>query len=342
MNRLFLPLLICLLLPTLAGAADVDLGNSEPAAVTAALESARDDGTPFHLVAQCTDEKGNRSLEAFPRGVAIWNRSAQLELAAPVRRALVDTLLTHGFAAMEPTYGGKARQPGAEDEPQPMEGAVEGEEAGEAALRVRCRLVFESGDVAKTSIQQAQGEQSKELTGLIASLLDRVAPLAAESGIGAADLADGLDKLAAGQLAPETFWLRFVRLPDDGGTGRIVFVERQTLTTRRYAPKRELGDPESDALAAERFTALVESLRSADLTSMPTNLWSEDQLDLEVHVLDREATVLARPFSRLKAAAGEERGEAQKRFDTLVGFLRQALLGEEMEMEGEAMETATE
>jgi len=330
MNRLPALLLAACLLPSFAAAAEVDLDKPDPAAVTAALTGARDEGSGFHLIAQCLDDRGNRSLESFPRGVAIWNGRAQLTLTAPVRRALLDTLLAGGFADLEPSYGGKPR-PQADGDPD-----MESGEGGEAALRVRCRLTFESGGVAKTSIQQAQGEQSPELTGLIAVLLDRVEPLAKESGIGAADFADGLDKLARGTLAPETFSLRFVRLPQNGGeVGDIVFVDRATLTTRRYAPKRELGEPVSDELAADRFAALIEGLRRADLASMPNNLWSEDQLDLEVHVLDREENVLARPFTRLKANQG---GEAQQRFDALVGFLRQTLLGEELE--GGEMERA--
>jgi hypothetical protein len=335
MNRL--PLLFAtalLLLPSSAArAADgVTTETPEPAAVTAAIETVRQGGLPFDLLAQCSERQRDRSLELFPGGVAIWNGRLQLTLPPAVRRGLLDVLLDHEFAAMAPSYGGK-RSP--QPEP-PADGA--------GPLRVNCRITFAGGGVEKTSVQQMQGDLSPQLIALVDAVLDRVEPLAKEGGVGADDLADGLAKLARGTLAPETFSLRFVRLPPAGGdgVGSIVRVDRGTLTQRAYAPMRELGEPESDPLAADCFTALVESLRRADLGSMPANLWSQDQLDLEVHVLDRGETVLARPFSRLKAEAAEERGETQKRFDALVGFLRHELLGEEVEMGGEAMETATE
>jgi hypothetical protein len=194
-------------------------------------------------------------------------------------------------------------------------------------VRVHCRITFASGGVGKTSIQQTQGDQSPELIGLVNAVLDRVEPLVAKSGVGADDLPDGLAKLSRGELAPETFSLRFVRLPQNGaGTpGSIVRVDRSTLTRRAYAPKRELGELESDELDAGRFVGLVEAIRAADLSSMPPNLWADDQLELEVRVLDHDATILARPF---RGRAAEDGGDVQKRFDALVGFLRRTLLGD--------------
>lgn len=329
MNRLpFLLLLVLPLLPSSAGAAGSDAETPDPAAVTAAIESARDGDRGFDLSAHCSDDERNRGLELFPGGVAIWNGRLQLTLPAPVRSALLDTLLDRGFAAMAPSYGGK-RPP----QPEPPD-------EGAAPMRVHCRITFAGGGVEKTSTQQTQGDQSAELIGLVNAVLDRVEPLAEESGLGADDLADGLAKLVHGALAPETFSLRWVRLPAAGtdATGSIVRVDRSTLTRRAYAPKRELGEPLSAELAADRFAALVEGIRRADLASMPANLWSEDQIELEVRVLDRGVTLLARPFARLKEKKG---GDAQKRFDALVGFLRRTLLGEEVEGQG-AMESATE
>jgi hypothetical protein len=182
--------------------------------------------------------------------------------------------------------------------------------------------------VEKISVQQAQGEQSEALLGLAAALLDRVEPLAAERGTGAADLADGLAKLAAGQLAPETFGLRFVRLPEGTASGAesgtIVLVERGTLTRRPYAPSRALGMRVEEPLDPTLLAELVKHVRRAQLAELPANLWAPDHLELGVRVLDHQETLIARPFRGLTP---EEKGEAQKRFDALAAWLRAALLG---------------
>lgn len=314
-GRLLLSLVLLLFAAFACGTGATATAPPSASAVRAAIEAARDEGVSFHLLAQCIDEKGNRSLEVFPSGVAVWNGSLQVTVAPPLRRALLDNLLAGGFPAMKASYGGKRPPP-----------PGSGDDAA-AALQVRCRLSFESGGVDKTSIQQAQGEQSPALTALIASLLDHVQPLA-KQGVGAEDLADGLALLARGELAPETFTMRFVRLPPKGAPGAIVRVERGSVVRQRYAPGRTFDEATSEELDGERFAALLAAVRSADLASMPANLWSEDQLEVEVRVLDHEAIVLARSFARLNAGDG---GDAQQRFDALVGFLRRELLAEEGE-----------
>jgi len=291
-------------------------------AVAESIHQARDGGSDFHLLAECTDDKGHRSLEAFPSGVAIWNGATQVAVTDPVRRALLDALLSRGFPTLAASYGGSDEEESAESEA--MEAGATSRDNG--ALRVRCRVVFESGEVSKTSIQQANGEQSPKLLGLVAALLDLAEPLAAE-GVGAADLDDGLAKLARGELAAETFTLRFVQLPENGSrqTGSILLVERGVLTRRPYAPGRELGDGESGELTHDRLAELVQKIQQAGVSSMPGNLWAADHEELEVRVLDHRATVLARPFSRLSP---KDHGEAQKRLDALVGFLHGGLVAD--------------
>lgn len=336
MIKAIAPLLTVLLLSPATAAAAGAAGDAaeppSPEVVTGALEQARAGETPFHLLVHCTDEKGNRSLEVFPGGVAIWTASTQVNLTAPERRALLDTLVEKGFATFEPSYGGKAVPESADrdvmsaDEPAPQADSPDEGSPERAALRVRCRVVFESGGVSKTSIQQAQGEQSPQLLGLAAALLDRVEPLATERGIGADDLQDGLAKVASGELAPETFSLRFVLLPPAGSdaVGTIVRVERGVLTRRPYAPGRTLGDEESEDLDTERLGAVVKALRKAQVPAMPANLYAPHPIELEVKVLDHDRSVLARPFRGLSP---EEKGATQKRFDTLVKALHEELVG---------------
>jgi hypothetical protein len=158
------------------------------------------------------------------------------------------------------------------------------------------------------------------LERLAEALLDLAAPLT-EAGTGAADLGDGLSKLAAGALAPETFQLRFVALPPPGSpeAGSILRIAAGTATRQAYAPGLEIGEPVPLALDAERWAELLAVLLAADLPTLPLNLWAEGQLELEVAVLEHRQTVIARPFRRLSPA---DRGPAQLHFEALAAVLQ--------------------
>lgn len=292
-----------LVVPALLPAARSEV--PEPSALARAIAAARDAGPdPFGLRVDSTGAAGHRSLEVFPRGVAVWNGRAQLRLAPAVRSALLEALLAGDFASLEPSYGGR---PGAEPE--------------RAALRVVRRVVFEIGGLAASSVQLAEGEQSPKLERLAEALLDLVAPLA-QDGITADDLGDGLAKLAAGALAPETFTLRFVELPPPGSeaAGSILRFSQGTATRQSYAPGREIGEPVSLKVSDEKLNALVGALRAADLSTLPVNLWSDAHLELEVALLQHRRTLVARPFSRLSP---QTLGEAQQRFEKLVAVLEE-------------------
>ena len=292
-----------LVLPALLPAARSEV--PEPSALAGAIAAARDAGPgPFGLRVDSTGAAGHRSLEVFPSGVAIWNGRAQLRLAPAQRSALLEALLAGGFPSLEPSYGGR---PGAAPE--------------HAALRVVRRVVLEIGGLSASSVQLAEGEQSPKLERLAEALLDLVAPLAGD-GITADDLGDGLAKLAAGVLAPETFTLRFVELPPPGSeaAGSILRLGQGTATRQSYTPGREIGEPVSLKLSDEQLDAVFAALRAAEPSTLPVNLWSDAHLELELAVLEHRRTVVARPFSRLSP---EALGEAQQRFEKLVAALQE-------------------
>ena len=144
----------------------------------------------------------------------------------------------------------------------------------------------------------------------------------AESFETAVRMGDGLAKVAAGTLAPETFGLRFVQLPEpsSGGTGSILRVEDGVISRQPYAPGRSVGEAVTVDLEGGDFTALVSAIRQADPETLPVNLWSEAYLEIEVRVLQHRRSIMARPFSRL---SGQKGGEPQQRFDRLVAALRE-------------------
>lgn len=268
--------------------------------LTAALDAARAAKPPrYHLIVHRTDEAGQRSVELFPSGVAIWNHRVQITVPTAVRASLLEILGERGFAGMAPSYGGK-RPP----------------EVKDAALRVSCRVALEINGFEKSSVQLADGEQSAELAALADALLDRVEPLAAE-GVTAGSLEDGLRKLAAGELASEAFQLRFLRLPRNGD-GEILSIRNGVETRKAYTPGSSIGDETASELTADRLKAVVEALLEADIASLPVNLWSDEHVEVEAAVLGHRTTVIGRDFSRL---ASEKESDAGKRFTRLVAFL---------------------
>lgn len=288
--------------------ADVaDAPDAQTEAVRRALADA-EAGAPYHLVVHCTDEQRTRSLELFPEGAGIWKADTQVRVPENVQRDLVSILQESGFAGFAAKYGGKESQNGpAVDE-------------ASAPLTIRCRVTFASGEVSKTSIQDLYGEQFAGLLDLGAALLDRVEPLAAD-GVTAESLADGLEKLAEGTLAPQVFELRFVDLPAPGGdgTGFILGAEDGALSRRPYAPGEKIGEARSRQLDPATLERLVTALLEAGFSDLPTNLYAEDQLELNVQVLGHRKAILARPF---RGMAAEGAGDAQQRFEKLVETLR--------------------
>ena len=279
-------------------------GSPKEPGLVRALEAARDaPAGPFRLRVDCADEEGFRSLEVFPSGVAIWNGRVQVQPAIAVRVALLETLIRRDFSSLEASYGGR-----------------EGPGSPQGALRIVCRVVVDIDGLHKSSVQLADGEQSPELGALAGELLDQVAPLAA-AGVIADDLGDGLAKVEAGTLAPETFALRFVQLPAPGGdgTGSILRIEDGVLSRQPYAPGRAVGEAVTVDLEGSDLAALVAAIRKADPETLPVNLWSEGYLEIEVRVLQHRRTTMARPFSRLE---GRQGSEPQQRFDRLVAALR--------------------
>jgi len=292
-----LPLLMSA--PVLSAPADADAAALRGAILRASKQA----GSRYGMQVSCTDKKGHRAFRLFPGGIAVWMDSKQVRLSEPERSDLLGKLLEYDFASMQPMYGSMAE---AED--------------ADAAFRVSCLVEVHIEGLEKSSAQQVDGQQSAELKSLAAALLDRVEPLAA-AGLTANDLQDGLEKLAKGVLAPETFMLRLVDLPMDSqsGTGSILRIEAGAASRQAYSPGRELGKQSWVPLADCQLENLATAIRAANLPALPANLWSESHVELEVHVLNRAKAVIAGPFMRLKSKSA---GNDQRRFDRLLGSMR--------------------
>ena len=306
-KRLFLVFFLCVS----AAVAGADQGGAshDPAADAKDLETALqrgidDPGIPFQLQVNCVDQKGNRAMEIFAGGAAIWNRRSQVMLSAGVRSALLQDLLFQGFARFERHYGGHG---------QPEKTA--------AAARMTCRIHLDIEGLQKTSVQQAGGEQSTALAGLATLLLDEVENHK-ESAVTPDSLQDALEKLASGRLAPQMLKLRFVSLPaDDADTeGAILRIQGGKVSRQAYSPGRAIGERGWRTLDHRQYSELLETLRETRLEDLPNNLYSQDRVDFEIQVLGHKKVVIARPFAALEA---DSRDAGQPRFDALVRALLQ-------------------
>ena len=268
----------------------------------AALQAAHEDpGTPLSMQVQCTDDKGIRSMVLYPSGVVIWNHKRQARIGSGDRVALLHLLLNADFPSFKDHYGGKP----------------EAEKTG-APIIVLCSIDVQANGVAKSSYQDLNGERSETFMTLAGSLLNRVEPLAAK-GVGATSLADGLAKLASGDLAPEAFTLRLLHMPaDDSRLGVILEVASGQFSRRDYRPGVKVGEPRYAALTKSNFKVLLAAIHSADLLNLPKNLPAADIYQLNVRVLQHEHSVRARPNNQVPST---ELNQASARLERLADKL---------------------
>lgn len=298
--------------PTHARAAGEAAEAAESARFEAALAEAISDPaarSDVQISLECQREGRMAAVEVYAHR-AVWEQRLQLAVPAASLESILTAFSKARFAAMEPFYG-EAEEEG-EGPPR-----FEDHDAAEG-VRVACRVTARLGDVVKEVIQSAEGERSKALLRLAERIFTTLEPLTA-SGIGAADLADGLAKLASGELGAEALSLTFLRKPElsapPSARGFLLQIAGGTVSVQRFAPATGYVPPVSQALSPAAAADLGASLAAAAPAQLPANLYASEITDLRIRVLDREAVVLARAFTGLAPTAA---GEAQVRFDGLV------------------------
>ena len=291
-----------------------DEGDSDLAqAVSAALDAALgEDGdlADMHLVAGCLQGDSFRTLEIFGRGIGIWNDEAQFAIDADGLRKVLRAVRAADFAHMRKSYGGK-------HDPDP---AVT---ESESAIKIICYLRLSLGGVEKGVFQLYGGRQYQPLWDLAGELFTTYAA-AGETGLRAADLGDGLRKLAAGELAPETFRLIFNR-PAQSSAGAswmeesaptyLLHIEGRTVTSRSYGADGGLGEESSSELEAAALVDLAAVLAEKHVETLPGNLFASSYVDLTVKVLGFDKGIQARRFAGMDRTT---HGDVQPRFDKIV------------------------
>ena len=254
------------------------------------------------------------SARVYGNGVGIWDRRSQFRLTKPQVVAILKALRQAEFGAMPDVFG--EEEEGEEGEEREANGEREGP-------RMKGRVSARAGTVSKAVIQMVDGDQSAELAALAEKLLALCAE-PARSGVGAKNLAEGLQKVAAGGLAAETLSAtvqrRFERAdPATGETGWILQLEGRVAVSeslpggRKNAPRMEL------ALTESEFRDLAGFLLGNRAAELPINVYAPEYADLQLAVLNSSRTISARRYLNMTP---DTHGEAQKDFERIYDAFR--------------------
>jgi hypothetical protein len=295
-----------ILLPVVAGTAPAAGGAQEglDPALKRALE--RKQWSDLRLDAECATDAGPNSVTVYGNGVGIWNGQRQFAADREHVSALLRAFLRAGFADLREMYGGK------EDPRTPR-----------TVLKVVCSVSLALGGVVKRVTQLEGGTQSPQLAQLAREVLD-LCEGPGRTGVTAAGVSDGLRRVAAGELAPETLSVTLHRkLEGPGGPGLEGFLLRvagRRVETRTHGKAAGYSNPATLELEAEDLAGLARALAEADPDALPVNLYAPHYTDLAIEVLGHEVTVQARRFAGLEPTT---HGEKQAAFDRAFERLRQ-------------------
>ena len=292
-------------------------GDSSARAVEEALDRALDEGwQQLHIRAECLTDAGADAVEILNGGVAIWNQEAQFELTREQLRLILQGFVSADFAHLQEQYGGDQRTgpPGLDPDNRTDAGPT-GKREGPP--RIICLLSLGLDGVSRQAVQLQGGEQSENLRQLAEHVLG-ICRQPAQSGVMAADLADGLNKVAAGELAPESLQVLLHRKPANE-EGWLLQIRGLTASTRRFVPGKGYEDPLALALDPAEFGKLAQRLADLRFGELPGNLYADDYTDLKVSVLNRRSKVQAMQFAGMTPT---QHGEQQERFDLVYGALR--------------------
>ncbi len=294
---------IAAMLPTQGAAEEAAAASGSKATGTfaTALASARSDSAAREqlfvaLDGQLADDL--QRVDIYGRGVGIWNRRTQFSLDAGQVGEVVDLLLEAEFASL------------------PERLAPQAPDGGRKPVRLIRAITVHVGGEEKTVVQDNKTAISKPLK----QLTDRLVALCREpasKGIGAANLEDGLRKLADGTLAREALQVsanapQIRSLDTQPGKGWLLSIRHGILKFQSHdlasGYRTLLERPLTDNEASQLARALLE----ANTAEMPRNINTSGHTQLTVAVLQHDIRCVARSFATSEDAEAER---AAERFD---------------------------
>ena len=269
--------------------------------IVAAAQQRLSSGTPddIQLAAACGSDGPYREVRVFGSGVGIWSRSVQFAVPRDVLAQLLRAFNEAGFENMAAVVGGSG-EPG----------------ALHRGPRIICQASLSVGTLSKEVVQLEKGTQSKSLWALATAILD-LCEARAGSGVTASSLADGLARIVAGQLSPETLDLTIHHRPDRSGSrgssGWILRVDGGVASADDYGDAAASRRRLSLRLSASEVTDLVRALQRERVAELPGNVYFPDYTDVHIGVLNREHQVQARQFSGMTPETQARGGEQFER-----------------------------
>lgn len=232
--------------------------------------------------------RGQTSLTVFGNGVGILSNERQFQVSQKEQRNLLKLFVQHGFFTMP-------------EKPRPP--AVASPVNGPAIMRA---VTLAVGDLSKSVLQTDRVNTLPALEALVAGLFAGCEK-AAKEGLTVASLAEGLDLVAKGKLAPEVLSM-VVSQPAsateaDALDGFVINIEGGVVTR---TPQRTGGlpaVPTRRVLAPEEVREVVTMLRDGGFVGLPGNVFRQRYVDISVRILDRSHHVQARRFAGKDSAA---------------------------------------
>lgn len=246
------------------------------------------------------------SIRIYGNGVAICDERLQFTVKKSDVIALLTLLRKAHFGAMPEHYG-------------------EGEEDEEhEGPRLKGRVSVRAGHLFKSVLQLVDGEQSAEFEALALKIL-ATCQGAAQNGTGAASIADGLEKLTSGSLAPESLEIRFQRRvkasATNPGDAWILELEGRRVTDSRMPPGKMPPPARRLTLSEAEFQALTKLLVETDAGKIPINVYAPEYTDLTITLLGRTRFISGRKFLNMTSETHGERQKAFDRIDEAMGAL---------------------
>ncbi len=298
------------------GAAAGGTAGLEQALERAIAEPGADES--LRLAAECRRDAGLVGMRVYGNGVGIWNDERQFRLDPVQVAGLLRILEDADFLAFEDVYGGPPPPP----KPPPGDGDA-------MATVVTCRVELALAGHEKRALQLEKGEQSPLLKRLAEDLL-AACETPARSGVTAASLRDGLEKVARGELAPEAWVVVLHRVPELGaqGDGFLLRVLGSDVSVQTYDAQAGYRDPALMELHPEQIRALAAELAGRDPAAWPGNLYARDYTDLSVRVLNHEKSIQARQFAGMAPGSHAPHQQAFEEVYTLLDRLRSTVLAQ--------------
>jgi hypothetical protein len=272
----------------------------------AELASGKRDPKALRVEMMWVEGPNRTTIRLFGNGVVIWDDRTQGRLSRDEVRSVASALNDTRFGAMPSQLGEESDK-----------------------LKLRGKIAVSLAGKTKGVVQLANGDQSEAFSTLSKRIL-QVAGQRAKTGATASSLADALDKISTGVLAPEVLRVTAVRRPEKpGGTrGWLLQIEGRQATVRPFEHDG-MGRQKRLELSEAESRSLVGALKEGHPETLTSSLFASDYTEVRIDAFQWTSDTLAR---RSPGVTQQTHGDRQRSFDRIVEHL--ARLADRVESKG--------